>query len=438
MQPAGGEDARGGASIHYLPLAFKSLDREALNIRARIENYPQIRRAYGEDIARIVLREIHRRLALPLCRGGVVVPEEDGSVDLLISDTKLSDDCLAGGFLPPWLEAACREITLDPVATSHGPVHVWLSAEFSDPASPSSNAPAQRTAVNIGYSGDPLEADAAWRARYRSDMAKASLLLRAMELGEFAGGGYFGLAWQPVRDAQAPADVLYHEALARRIDGNGAGHSLFDEIQALERIGFIRILDRFVTLRVLDEVDSSTGDASLALNISARSAVCDTFWEGIFARLRGRPDSAHRLVVEITETSTLPDVASAVRFVERLRSLGCRVAIDDFGVGDTSVRTLLALAPDIVKIDKLFLDWASTSEARRETLHCLVALIASLDAVPIVEGVESFDSAQVAAAAGSRWQQGYHWGAPTFCRPWLGTGFGADHGSSVMLPGGQA
>ena len=70
--------------------------------------------------------------------------------------------------------------------------------------------------------------------------------------------------------------------------------------------------------------------------------------------LRKRPELAHRLVVEITETAALDDLDELARFVETLRHAGCRVALDDFGAGHTSLRHLQVLAVDIDQDRRLF------------------------------------------------------------------------------------
>lgn len=436
VQPEGNREAQRSASIHYLPQAFKvadeALDREALGVRVRIENYPHIRRAYGEDVARIVLREVYRRLAIPLCGEGFIVPEENGSFDLLISGSQSQlPYSLHESDLPQrWVEGVCREISLDPIATAHGAIHVWVAAEFHEASvlRPGESVPG--VSVNAGFCGDPPNGSSDWGSAYRTDMSAAFELIRAMTLGrEFSEGGHFGFAWQPVRDAEDPAIVLYYEALARRFDGNGGSHSIFSALQAVEHIGFVRMFDRSVVLHILDEIENSTSDISLAVNISARSAVCDPLWDDVFTRLRDRADVARRLIVEITETTAILDASETVHFIERLRRFGCRIAIDGFGVGHASVRTLFALAPDIVKIDKFFLAWASIAEAQRETLRYLIGLVESLGFIPIVEGVESAEGARIAGEAGARWQQGYHWGAPSFCRSWMsGGGDAVAHG----------
>ena len=70
--------------------------------------------------------------------------------------------------------------------------------------------------------------------------------------------------------------------------------------------------------------------------------------------LRAHPGVAERLIIEITETAAIQDIDETRGFVARVKDLGCRIAIDDFGAGYTSFRNLRKLGVDIVKIDGAF------------------------------------------------------------------------------------
>ena len=70
-----------------------------------------------------------------------------------------------------------------------------------------------------------------------------------------------------------------------------------------------------------------------------------------------------RLTVEITETAAISDIKAAIKFVGTLKALGCRVALDDFGAGYTSFRSLRELGVDMVKIDGSFIENLGTDAA---------------------------------------------------------------------------
>lgn len=264
--------------------------------------------------------------------------------------------------------------------------------------------------------GNPAFPDDAWCRCYRADMALAVTLFEAMKNEELV------LAWQPVRDAGNPLQILYHECLLRRIDplcGNAddAIVPMGDAIMALERLGLIRALDRYVMAKAIDEL--RIGPARmLGVNISAASLVEDDWWAGILAELEASPLQARRLTIEITETAQPGSMAEAANFTSRLQRLGCRIALDDFGTGHASIQSLLSYAPDRVKIDKYFVSRARASVAGRRALSHLIGLAEALGAEAIIEGIETRSDAQMVCEAGGRWQQGYHHGRPTVSRPW--------------------
>ena len=85
--------------------------------------------------------------------------------------------------------------------------------------------------------------------------------------------------------------------------------------------------------------------------------------DGLGALLRAHAGVAERLIIEITETAAIHDLDDTRGFVARVKDLGCRIAIDDFGAGYTSFRNLRKLGVDIVKIDGAFVQNLHASRA---------------------------------------------------------------------------
>lgn len=372
--------------------------------------------AYGGDVARQVLAGLNQLLVQIVRADGIVVPEPCGSIDVVITDS--SSSVLAGRPVSAgcagWLDSICQLVPLMGIVTTAGPIHLWMQGRWDllGDTAPCRSDEAKGGEVGFSFRGDPPRENQAWAEQYRSDMAQVAKVLAAIS-GELPGGDLY---WQPVRATRGSC-VLYHEGLFRLIDANGGAQSPEPLFLALERLGFARLVDHHVLSRVIDELEVAPL-ARLGANISALSVVCDSLWEETKARLQRTPNVAARLVIEITETAALPDVSSAVRCVTNLRRLGCTIALDDFGAGFASVRQLLALSPDIVKIDKLFLRRSDGSPRNRETFTHLVGLALSLGADVVAEGVETAAQARLALEAGALWQQGYYSGVPSSTRPW--------------------
>ena len=264
--------------------------------------------------------------------------------------------------------------------------------------------------------GNPAFPDDAWCRCYRADMALAVTLFEAMADGRLA------LAWQPVRNADDPSQILYHECLLRIVNpqaGNAddAAQPAGEMVEALERLGLIRVLDRHVMALAIAElrIDASR---KLGINISAMSLVDDHWWGESLTALAQSPLLARGLYIEITETAPMRSVSEAADFIGKLRRFGCQIVLDDFGTGHAAMRSILTLSPDVVKIDKFFVHHAKASPTGRRTLAHLIGLVESFGAIAIVEGIESAADQTLVREAGARWQQGYHLGRPSLSRPW--------------------
>lgn len=201
----------------------------------------------------------------------------------------------------------------------------------------------------------------------------------------------------------APADILYYETLVRmKLDDQVLPPGRF--IPALERLSLMRPFDCFVLRRTLEAIRAMPG-ACLGCNISAQSAQDDHWWQSLFFELAAEPEVAARLVVEITESAPVSPVDGHA-FVQRLRRLGVRVAVDDFGAG-FSADLADVCATDIIKLDRSFLWHARRGISGLAELSRLTSMVQNLAAIVVVEGIETPDDIQIVHNAGLRWVQGY-------------------------------
>jgi EAL domain-containing protein (putative c-di-GMP-specific phosphodiesterase class I) len=225
-------------------------------------------------------------------------------------------------------------------------------------------------------------------------------------------------AFQPIVCA-ATGTVDYFECLLRMRDEAGRIVVGAEFITPVEQLGLIGHIDRFVLEEAVRELDTYP-EVRLGFNVSGLTAGDRPWLRSLISRLRNRPALARRLVVEITETAALGDIEESARFVDTLRDAGCRVALDDFGAGHTSLRHLQSLAVDIVKIDGSFIRNLSDSPEDRVFLRHLLGLAKGFGLSTVAECVESAEDASLLRAEGIGYLQGYHIGAPTIERPWLG------------------
>ena len=136
------------------------------------------------------------------------------------------------------------------------------------------------------------------------------------------------------------------------------------------------------------------------------------------SRRRRHRGVAERLTIEITETAAIHDIDDTRGFVARVKELGCRIAIDDFGAGYTSFRNLRNLGVDIVKIDGAFVANLSKSADDRAFVQTLIDLAHRLGLKTVAEWVQDEESAKLLAEWGCDYLQGALIGLASPHRPW--------------------
>lgn len=115
-------------------------------------------------------------------------------------------------------------------------------------------------------------------------------------------------------------------------------------------------------------------------------------------------------MIELTEQTPVEDYVRCRTVVDRLRGLGARLAIDDLGAGYASLRHVIALQPEIIKLDRALTD--VTDGAARSTVQTLVGLARLVDATIIAEGIEHAGQVDVIRGLGVELGQGWHLGRP--------------------------
>jgi EAL domain-containing protein (putative c-di-GMP-specific phosphodiesterase class I) len=190
-----------------------------------------------------------------------------------------------------------------------------------------------------------------------------------------------------------------------------------DIVPVAERLGLIRLVDHRVLELVVAELAASP-EVSLSLNISPDTTMDPDWWAGIESLMRAYPGVAERLIVEITETVAIQDIDDLKSFVARLKNLGSRIAIDDFGAGYTSFRNLRKLAVDIVKIDGAFVQNIASSADDRAFVQTLIDLARRLKIKTVAEWVQDEEAADMLRDWGCDYIQGRLIGLASADRPW--------------------
>ena len=225
------------------------------------------------------------------------------------------------------------------------------------------------------------------------------------------------LAYQPVIDSET-GETVFYEALARLFGPDGKMIPAADFIPVVEKQGLAGVFDRYVLNVAVREMEAHPS-LRLAVNVSGITAAQPDWLDYVREVLTPRPALARRLIMEITETAAIMDVAETRRFGEALRQLGGKVSLDDFGAGFTSIRHLRTLPLSIMKIDReLILNLIGNPE-QEHLVRMLIGMAHGLGLKIVAEGIETEDVAQWLRREKVDMMQGYYFGRPSLDKPWL-------------------
>jgi diguanylate cyclase (GGDEF)-like protein/PAS domain S-box-containing protein len=203
---------------------------------------------------------------------------------------------------------------------------------------------------------------------------------------------------------------VHYEILVRIREENGNYILPRNFIELAESLGLIQEIDMRVVEKLIAYLRSS-GHANRKLryfvNLS-RVSISDQHWIQRFtAMLRESGVDPNQLVFEITETAAMSEIDVTLTFIKRLKEMGCRFALDDFGAGFSSFYYLKRFDVDYLKIDGSFIRDLATDEDSRIFVRALNDVARGLDKQVIAEWVESPEVRNLLLGMGTQFGQGY-------------------------------
>jgi diguanylate cyclase (GGDEF)-like protein/PAS domain S-box-containing protein/excisionase family DNA binding protein len=204
--------------------------------------------------------------------------------------------------------------------------------------------------------------------------------------------------------------TVHHEVLVRMLDEDGRHILPGNFIELAESLGLIQEVDLRVVDRLLKYM-ARTGQGGRKLryfvNLS-RVSISDERWiERFMALLRASTVDPNQLVFEITETAAMSEVDVTLTFIRRLKDMGCRFALDDFGAGFSSFYYLKRFEVDYLKIDGGFVRDLATDEGNRIFVKALNDVARGLKKQVIAEWVETPEVLKVLIDMGAEYGQGH-------------------------------
>jgi diguanylate cyclase (GGDEF)-like protein/PAS domain S-box-containing protein len=158
-----------------------------------------------------------------------------------------------------------------------------------------------------------------------------------------------------------------------------------------EEAGLLEALDYWVLQTGLCQAaiwDAAQQPLDVSLNLSAQSLQNPSLVETMSDLLRDSGAPAERIIIEITEHTALSDMATTQQVLAGLRSLGLRIALDDFGSGYASLTSLQQLPVDVLKVDRMFTAGVGQERRDESVVQAMLTLGRGLNLSVVVEGVE--------------------------------------------------
>jgi diguanylate cyclase (GGDEF)-like protein len=226
------------------------------------------------------------------------------------------------------------------------------------------------------------------------------------------------LALQPIVSLTT-GETKHHECLLRIERADGSVTSAGEFIPVAEQLGMSRLIDRR-TLELAVDLLKRFPKHSFALNVSGLTANNHDWLVALHRLTGGRKLLTNRLIIEITETAAINDIDQTVAFVDTLKELGCKVAIDDFGAGYTSFKNLKLLNVDMVKIDGAFIKNLATDPHDMVFIRALRDLATTFGMETVAEWVQDERTVELLRDAGIDYMQGFFCGVPVLSSDFKG------------------
>lgn len=222
------------------------------------------------------------------------------------------------------------------------------------------------------------------------------------------------LVFQPV--VQLSDGFISHYEVLLRMRGDSNQTITPDKfIPAAERTGLIHAIDLWVVEHAIDflaDLPAYLSYVSLAINLSGSVFQHPSLLQVIRDKLELTWVDASRLTFEITETAAVDNFEKTRVMINKIRALGCKFALDDFGAGFCSFNYLKMFPVDYVKIDGQFIRNLINDETDQILVKSMVEIAGKLGKITIAEFVESPTTALKLKEIGVNLGQGYAFGKP--------------------------
>ena len=244
------------------------------------------------------------------------------------------------------------------------------------------------------------------------------------DLRKAVGGNELALVYQPKVSLAGDQDCAV-EALVRWHHPTRGVVPPIDFIPFAEQTGYIRAITQWVLVQGISQCATWRADGlqiNVSINLSARDVMDITLPDRVAALLQVHGCAAQWITLEITESAILDDPGHAVENLQRLSALGCKLSIDDYGTGYSSLAYLRRLPLNELKIDKSFVMGMVRDASDGVIVRSTIELAHNMGLVVVAEGVEDEATLERLRTHGCDIVQGFYLSRPLaadLVQPWM-------------------
>ncbi len=244
---------------------------------------------------------------------------------------------------------------------------------------------------------------------FYNELLKQKLLLRrGIEAGitKAISRDEFEIFLQPIFDLKS-LEYKKYEVLLRWPEAHKRGIYISQVIDVAEQTKQITEIDKYVIEKVFSIIKKERLNHLFSINLSAQSFYSSDFIEFIEEMIELYQINANQIELEITEYSCVKNIKMTKVYMDKIKSLGLRISLDDFGTEYSSLNYLGKLPFDVLKIDKSYVDGLTLQNTDRIIVKHLISIANELGLETIAEGIETREQLDILNELGCQSGQGY-------------------------------
>jgi diguanylate cyclase (GGDEF)-like protein len=371
-----------------------------------LHRFKLINELFGYSAGDAVLKEVASRLSSNVYGAGVHIARLGGDEFLIIFEdwSRSSISHVCGEFIHSVVnEGFLFQDKRVNIGVSVGVLNIEAGLTFVDALSAADNACSSAKALkeHIFWA----ETNRKFVAEYTAEKRLARLFEEHLPIDRFL------LEFQPIVSLSAPSTDLSAEVLIRMRSEDGKIFSPAVFLPIAERHGLMSQVDWWVLNEasnwLVRNPQSLRSFNYLAVNLSGASLNDEALLDKITCFMQDNPQVARKILIEITESIALSDIRNTNRFVERMKLLGVRIGLDDFGAGYTSFSYLQAFPADVLKLDGAFVRNANVNPQNHRIIRSIADLSHQLGMSCVAEWAEDAKLVKTLHELGADFAQGW-------------------------------